>query len=146
VIALLLACAAQKESPESPLIHPVVEASAPSERPLLGVEVQAPVAPVAIEVLAPAPDTVLTPGQDLRVQGKATVWEGALVVELLASDELMAKELVTASSAAPGRGSFEVSIPVPEGQSGGPWRLRVYSSSPKDGAPINTVEVPLSGP
>ncbi len=146
MIALLLACAAQKEAPEAPPVEPVVELGSAPERPLLGVEVKAPSAPKAIDVRAPTPEAALVPGQDLLVQGSATVWEGALVVELLAGDERVAKELVTASTAAPGRGSFEVLVPVPEGQSGEPWRLRVYSSSPKDGSPTNLVEVPLSGP
>ena len=136
MILLLLACG-QKEP---------AQAAPPPEPVLLGVDVKPPEPPKAIEVSHPTPGTVLVPGEELKVSGSATVWEGALVVELAASDELMVKELVTASSAAPGRGSFELAIPVPEGQSGGPWTLKVYSSSPKDGSPINVVEVPLSGP
>ena len=139
MIWLLLACGSKE---------PTVEAQAAAPKPAeLGVKVEAPKPPPApIEVLAPAADTVLVPGGELQVEGKASVWEGALTVQLLASDELIFEQHVTASTSAPGRGSFSLAIPVPEGQSGGPWTLKLFSSSPRDGSPENLVVVPLEGP
>lgn len=135
IFRILMACGA-------PSVPPVTETPA---------EVEAPEPPDAaaeversptIVIDSPAPGTLVVPGP-LMVQGDALVFEGRFTVKLLAGDELIdQKAIVTSADGA----RWSAEFTVPEGHSGGPWKLQAYSQSAKDGSIVNLVEVPLDGP
>jgi germination protein M len=112
-----------------------------------GVIVSPPVGRAAFEGQAPAilveqPLPGDRVGTTLVVRGTANVFEARLVVDVRAPDgRLLARHNVSASAGTGTRGTFRVRISIPAGK-----RLIVvaYSRSPKDGAPINVVRVPVA--
>ena len=79
----------------------------------------------------------------LRVYGTANVFEAVFRINIVNWDGLIiADELVMATSGTGTRGTFDVTIPF-EVDRAGNGGLIVFSDSPKDGSPINVVEIPL---
>jgi hypothetical protein len=79
----------------------------------------------------------------LRVRGSANVFEAVFFVEIADWDgRVVATQRVTASSGTGSRGTFEVTVPYRASRTG-QGELIVFSRSPKDGARINIVEIPL---
>ena len=126
IFRVLMSCGAPSVPPP-PAVEPQVE-PAPAEQ-----------APIVID--SPAPGTAVEPGR-LVVKGTARVFEGRFTVKLLAGDELLGQKSVLTDEA----GTWYATFDVPEGQSGGDWKLQAYSQSAKDGSVANVVEVPLEGP
>ncbi len=80
----------------------------------------------------------------VRVTGRARVFEGALVVAVLdAQGKELVRESVQASAGAPEWGNFQkdVTYPAPDRQAQG--RVEVFSLSPRDGAVMNRVVIPV---
>ncbi len=94
----------------------------------------------AIFVESPAVgDRVKSP---LQIWGTANVFEAVFRVRLTAaSGQILAEQMVTATSGTGTRGSFDVSLAF-SGPAGAAT-LRLFSESPKDGSPINVVEIPI---
>ena len=79
----------------------------------------------------------------LRIYGTANVFEAVFRITIVNWDGLIiADEVVMASSGTGTRGTFDVTIPF-ELDRAGNGGLIVFSDSPKDGSPINVVEIPL---
>lgn len=96
----------------------------------------------AILVERPLPNDLV--GNPVRVSGSANVFEARLAVDLLdARGRRIARRYVMATAGTGTRGTFAVSIAVPQTA-----RVRfvvAYTNSPKDGSPINVVRVPVRG-
>ena len=112
-----------------------------------GVIVSPPVGRAAFEAQAP-PILVEQPlpGDTVRgtivVRGTANVFEARLVVELRAGGVVLARKLVSASAGTGTRGTFSTRIATRAPAR--PLTVVVYSRSPKDGAQINVVRVPIA--
>ena len=77
------------------------------------------------------------------VQGRATVFEATVNIDLLdAGEKTLVETFTTATMGAPGRGAFRKSIAFSTGSDTG-W-LVVYEASAKDGSHLNEVRVPVS--
>ena len=77
------------------------------------------------------------------VQGRATVFEATVNIDLLdAGKEVLVETFTTATEGAPGRGDFRKRISYPAGSEGG-W-LVVYEASAKDGSHLHEVRVPVT--
>jgi Immunoglobulin-like domain of bacterial spore germination len=76
-----------------------------------------------------------------HVTGSAMVFEATLVVELVASGNVVEKNTVTASEGAPGRGTFDTILQAP---SSGAAKVVAFAPSAEDGSPQHQVEVPVS--
>lgn len=94
----------------------------------------------AIFVETPAVgDTIRSP---TRVTGSASVFEGTFVLELVRRDgTVLARETVTASEGAPGRGSFAARLRF---VGSGAVILRAYQVSMEDGTPLDEVRIALA--
>lgn len=96
----------------------------------------------AIWVTNPAPGQKVT--FPLEVQGSARVFEGTVNARLLDdSGKELASGFTTATSGAPERGDFNLSLSY-QPNSTGTGKLEVYWESPKDGAATDVVEIPVS--
>lgn len=79
----------------------------------------------------------------LRIYGTANVFEAVFRINVTDWDGLIvASQVVTASSGTGTRGTFDVTIPF-EIDRAGLGALIVFADSPKDGSPINVIEIPL---
>ncbi|HZL07527.1 MAG TPA: Gmad2 immunoglobulin-like domain-containing protein [Coriobacteriia bacterium] len=100
----------------------------------------------AIFVESPVPGSRV-PGTNsgvLLTYGTANVFEAVFQAEVRAADgSVLAKQRIMASSGTGTRGTFSAEIPftVPAGAERG--SLVVYVASPKDGAPIDVVTIPV---
>jgi hypothetical protein len=79
--------------------------------------------------------------QAFTVSGTASVFEATLVIELRRSGHVLAKQTVTASEGAPGRGSFEATVRAP---SPGAATLVAYSPSAADGSAQHEQDVAVT--
>jgi hypothetical protein len=96
---------------------------------------------VSITVASPArDDTVRSP---LLVTGRASVFEAAVEVELVADGKTLARGFTTASAGAPEWGSYaaQLNFAVPAQPVAG--TVRVFARSAKDGSVQYLVEVPV---
>ena len=114
----------------------------PSPQPPDPVPVEEPVSPSALSIHSPVAGAVLAPGP-LTVSGQASVWEGQFELLLRSGEQELARQHVDLEQSAPGRGDWSVTLEVPAGHPG-PAVLSAYAQSPKDGAPIHTVEVAVT--
>jgi hypothetical protein len=106
---------------------------------------------VPVTIAAEQPAIVLTSPQcnqevrsPLRVEGAASVFEGALVIVVKDSQgKELARVPAQASQAAPERGAFaqEVTFPPPERPQAG--TIEAFSDNPQDGSVINLFSVPV---
>lgn len=94
-----------------------------------------------IWVTEPAPGSrVQSP---LTVRGTAMVFEATVSLRLLTSDgKKLVQSYVNATAGAPARGDFEAVLSFTPPASGSGY-LEVYWNSPKDGAELDTVRVPV---
>ena len=77
------------------------------------------------------------------VQGRATVFEATVNIDLLdAGEQTLVETFTTATEGAPGRGTFRKKIVYSTGSDSG-W-LVVYEASAKDGSHLNEVRIPVS--
>jgi hypothetical protein len=96
----------------------------------------------APQILLDTPTAGQAAGCPLRVSGSADTPEGALTVELRASDGgLLVKKDITASSGSGVRGSFHTTLGC---SATGPATLTVYALSAEDGAPAHRTVVQLT--
>ena len=83
-------------------------------------------------------------GADVRgtfhVSGTASVFEATLVVQLVRDGKVIAKESVTASEGAPGRGTFDTTLHATPGEA----TVAAFSPSAADGTPQHEVDVPVT--
>jgi hypothetical protein len=75
-----------------------------------------------------------------HVSGTASVFEATLVVQLLRDGAVIAKQTVTASEGAPGRGTFDATFTA----SGGALTVSAFAPSAADGSPQHEVDVPVT--
>jgi germination protein M len=95
---------------------------------------------ILVESVAPG-DTVTSP---LRVSGTANVFEAAFRVQLLdAQGTKLVDQVVNATSGTGTRGTFSEELPFPVTATG-QGKLMVFADSPKDGSPIDVVEIPVT--
>ncbi|MGH2531541.1 MAG: Gmad2 immunoglobulin-like domain-containing protein [Thermomicrobiales bacterium] len=94
-----------------------------------------------IFVEAPAPgDTVSSP---IRVWGTANTFEATLLIDVRdANDEIVANEVVTATSGSGTRGTFDVEIAFGS-HATGDGTVTAYEISARDGGRVNVVEIPV---
>ncbi|MBN1631821.1 MAG: Gmad2 immunoglobulin-like domain-containing protein, partial [Thermoleophilia bacterium] len=77
------------------------------------------------------------------ITGTANVFEAVFQVNIVDWDGLIiADETVMATSGTGTRGTFDVTIPFTVSKAG-LGGLIVFAESPKDGSPINVIEIPL---
>ncbi|MGI6603851.1 MAG: protease complex subunit PrcB family protein [Firmicutes bacterium] len=81
-------------------------------------------------------------GSELTVRGVARVWEAALNWEILADGKVVDEGCLMTASGAPDWGYFSLTLPTRLAQ-GENYFLRLFWSSPKDGSPLDVVEVSL---
>lgn len=94
-------------------------------------------------ILVESPTFETTVESPLRLTGTANVFEAVFRANVVNWDGLIiADEVVTASSGTGTRGTFDVTIPF-DVESPGRGALIVFAESPKDGAPMDVVEIPL---
>lgn len=94
-------------------------------------------------ILVESPTLGQEVGSPLRIVGTANVFEAVFQVNIVNWDGLIiADEVVTATSGTGTRGTFDVTIPFKVDQAGN-GALIVFAESPKDGAQIDVVEIPL---
>jgi hypothetical protein len=94
-------------------------------------------------ILVESPTVGNTVDSPMRVRGTANVFEAVFRINVVDWDGLIiADEVVTASSGTGTRGTFDVTIPFTV-ESAGRGALIVFAESPKDGSPIDVVEIPL---
>ena len=109
--------------------------SVPTPTPTVNIVVEAPKA--GQKVTSPA-----------RVAGSARVYEGTVVVQVKdAQGKVLQQRSLIASEGAPAWGRFTVELPFAvKGEQ--PGTIHVFSPSPRDGSPINSVavHVTLVGP
>jgi hypothetical protein len=92
--------------------------------------------PILVE--SPVPGSIVPP--TFRVSGTASVFEATLVVQLVRAGKVIAKQTVTASEGAPGRGTFETTFTASPGE----LTAVAFSPSAADGTPQHEVDVPLT--
>ncbi len=95
----------------------------------------------AILVESPTLGSIIS--SPVRITGTANVFEAVFRVHIVDWDGLIiADEVVTATSGTGTRGTFDVTVPYNLTKAGR-GALIVFAESPKDGAPINVIEIPL---
>jgi len=137
IFRVLIGCGAPSV-PQTPPPEAVEKAQPEDVLPL-----EAESSPGVVIEFPPANHT-LEPGSMLTVMGTARIFEGQFEVKLLAGDELIGEQRVLMGSA--DGGTWAATFQVPEGQSGGPWKIQAYTRSAKDGSIEHLAEVPLTGP
>jgi LysM repeat protein len=85
-------------------------------------------------------------GSPVLVEGTASTFESVVQVEILAADGTrLAQASTRANAPDTGRhGPFQVSLPVAGAPDGRSATVRVFWSSPRDGAPLDEVRIPIS--
>ena len=100
-----------------------------------------PLAPIALA--APAPGALVKGGR-LVVRGEASVHEGTVGLRLRDDrGQVMAQGHCTAARGAPGRGPFSGSLSFTAPATSHAWTLEAFEVSPKDGAVVYALEVPV---
>ena len=94
------------------------------------------VPPIFVEVPAAGADVSGT----FHVSGTASVFEATLVVQLVRNGKVIAKQSVTASEGAPGRGTFDTTFHATPGA----LTVAAFSPSAADGTPQHEVDVPVT--
>lgn len=82
-----------------------------------------------------------TVSKTFHVSGTAQVFEATFILELQIGGKTAVKQTVTASTGAPERGTFDVTLTSP---SSGAAELVAFEPSAENGAPLHTVTVPLT--
>jgi germination protein M len=94
-------------------------------------------------ILVESPTVGQTVGSPLRITGTANVFEAVFQIKIVNQEGLViANETVMATSGTGTRGTFDVTIPFTVDKAGR-GAIIVFADSPKDGSPINVVEIPL---
>ncbi len=94
-------------------------------------------------ILVESPTLGQTVSSPMLINGTANVFEGVFRARIVDSDGLVIQEgLVTATSGTGTRGTFALALPF-EIDEPGPGSLIVFAESPKDGSPIDVIEIPL---
>ncbi len=94
-----------------------------------------------IWVTSPSRGQRFAEGDPVVVEGQASVFEGTIQWAVLRAGSTVDNGFTTASEGAPGRGTYRADLgALPSGD----YTLRVWESSPRDGTPVGTVEVPFS--
>lgn len=117
--------------------HPV---SSSFNRPSDPVAVLEQVAPIWVD--APARDAFVKAGAQLRVTGVASTFEATVEWELLKAGTRVDNGFTTASAGAPARGTYSFTTKKPLGT--GPYVLRVFATSAKDGSVVAEQTVPVT--
>jgi len=79
----------------------------------------------------------------VQITGTANVFEAVFRVNIVDYDGLIiADKVVMATSGTGTRGTFDVSVPYRLTKAG-PGSIIVFAESPKDGSPINVIEIPI---
>jgi hypothetical protein len=116
-------------------------------QPGLGIDLSQPLTRATFEQETPAifvetpaiDDTISSP---LRLTGTANTFEATFTARLLDADgDVVAEEVVTATSGTGTRGTFDVTIPFTA--PAGPATITVFEPSAKDGSATNVVNVPV---
>jgi hypothetical protein len=94
------------------------------------------VPPIFVESPAAGADV---PGT-FHVSGTASVFEATLVVQLIRGGKVIAKQSVTASEGAPGRGTFDTTLHATPGEA----TVAAFSPSAADGTPQHEVDVAVT--
>jgi hypothetical protein len=94
------------------------------------------VPPIFVESPAAGADV---PGT-FHVSGTASVFEATLVVQLVRGGKVIAKQSVTASEGAPGRGTFDTTLHATPGEA----TVAAFSPSAADGTPQHEVDVAVT--
>lgn len=114
-------------------------AGTPLDRPATRADYEPLTPPILVESPLPG-ETVTAP---LQVHGTANVFEATFEVEVLdASGAVAGKQTVTASSGAPERGTFAVSVPL--SAKPGPLELHVFDVDQANGKRAHEVTIPLT--
>lgn len=90
-----------------------------------------------LKLLAP-----VVQGSELTVRGVARVWEAALNWEVVADDKVVDQGCLQTAGGAPDWGFFSLPLPTRYAQ-GDNYFLRLFWTSPKDGARCDVVEISL---
>ena len=113
-----------------------------------GIIIDHPATRASFETLAPAilveyPGPGWAATSPLRIAGTANVYEAQFQAELTdATGTVIARQAVRATTGTGTRGAFDTALPFTITASG-PGTLTVFDTSPKDGARIDVVQIPL---
>jgi hypothetical protein len=94
------------------------------------------VPPIFVETPVPGADVAKT----FQVAGTASVFEATLIVQLVRDGKVLAKQTVTASEGAPGRGTFQATFTATPGA----LVVTAFSPSAADGTPQHEVDIPVT--
>jgi hypothetical protein len=89
-------------------------------------------------ILIESPGAGATVPATFHVRGSASVFEGTLVIELVAAGKTVVHQSVTASTGAPDRGTFDETL---QATVTGPAEIVAFSPSAADGSPQHEVTV-----
>lgn len=89
-----------------------------------------------------APQAGATVSSPVRIAGTASVFEGTVHVRIVdATGRTIGRGVGTASQGAPGRGTFGIEVTY---SGSGAGVIEVYSPSPRDGAELFLVRIPVT--
>lgn len=94
------------------------------------------VPPIFVETPVPGAEVAKT----FQVAGTASVFEATLIVQIVRDGKVLAKQTVTASEGAPGRGTFQATFTTTPGA----LVVVAFSPSAADGTPQHEVDVPVT--
>ncbi|NUR78756.1 MAG: hypothetical protein HOQ28_21020 [Thermoleophilia bacterium] len=94
------------------------------------------VPPILVETPAAGAEVPST----FHVAGTASVFEATLVVQLERAGKVIARQTVTASEGAPGRGTFDTTMTAEPGE----LTIAAFAPSAANGAPQHEVDVPVT--
>lgn len=95
-------------------------------------------------ILVETPRPFATVGTPVRIAGSANTFEATLNLELLdGAGNVVADEVVTATSGSGTRGTFKATLAVPEG-AGGPGTLLAFEISARDGSRTHMARIPVT--
>lgn len=93
-------------------------------------------------IIVTAPQAGATVSSPVRVTGTASVFEGTVHVRIIdAAGRTLGRGVTTASQGAPGRGTFGVEVAY---TGSGAGVIEVFSPSPRDGAELFLVRIPVT--
>lgn len=85
----------------------------------------------------------LVVGDTIKVEGKARVFEGALIIEVYDNQGVIAKAPVQTEAGAPAFADYSVELKLTNSPRSKNGYIRAYSDSPKDGSVVNEVKIPV---
>lgn len=94
------------------------------------------VGPIFVE----SPATGAEVPQAFHVSGTASVFEATLVVQVVRAGKVLAKQTVTASEGAPGRGTFDTTVTASPGAA----TVQAFAPSAADGSPQHEIDVAVT--